>query len=221
LIWVLTGLPDALIISGVILIGLWLSNFAFDRGVPQYVSRKIGHGAGGLSFLLSLYFFASPWWPICLAFLFGCILLLVRFFRPATFRGVGGAGRSSSSFSEVLFAWTAVPVYLVGWAWCHQPALTVASLLFMAWGDGITGLVRSRMYSGPVKGLRGSWAMLSVCLVISLALIHPFWIGVLASLAATITEWAFGDVGRIKSIDDNLAIPVISLATMLALFLLI
>jgi phytol kinase len=218
--WVLAGLPDALIISCVIVIGLLFSNFAYDQGVPQYVSRKIGHGAGGLSFLLSLYFFESPWWPACLAFLFGGILLLVRFFRPATFRGVGGSGRNYSSFSEVLFAWTAVPVYLVGWAWCRQPALTVASLLFMAWGDGITGLVRSRMYSSPVKGMRGSLAMLAVCLIISLVLIRPLWIGALGSLAATITEWSFGDVGLIKRIDDNLAIPVISLATMLGLIAL-
>jgi dolichol kinase len=93
-------------------------------------------------------------------------------------------------------------------------------LLFMAWGDCVTGLVRFKVYGKPVKGLWGSVAMLAVCLAISRAFVAPFWIGAVASAIAVATEWAFGDAGIIRWADDNWAIPVTSLAGILGLLAL-
>jgi len=106
------------------------------------------------------------------------------------------------------------------WLWLKKPLFAVSSLLFMAWGDCVTGLVRYRVYHRPVKGLWGSAAMLGVCLAISWAYLRPFWIGAVGSVVAVATEWAFGDVGIIRWADDNWAIPVTSLASMLALLAL-
>jgi phytol kinase len=212
-----TGLPFAVLITGLVLVGLWVSNIAYDRGIPHYISRKIGHGAGGMGFLLILLFFRSALWPLILSGLFGLLLLVARLARPVTFRGVGGSGRRDKAFAEVWFPWVAVPVFAIGWLWLDRPELATASLLFMAWGDGLTGLVRSQVYHKPVKGLWGSIAMLGVCLVVSWVLISPFWIGVVASLAASATEWAFGDVGQVKWSDDNWAIPLASLGVLLGL----
>jgi|WetSurMetagenome_2_1015567.scaffolds.fasta_scaffold536119_1 phytol kinase len=211
----LAELPYALIIIGAVLVGLWISNILYDLKVPHYISRKVGHSAGGLAYLSSVFLFSSAWWPIILSFSFGLILWIARFRHPRTFRGVGGSGRSPHSLSEVWFAWIAVPVFAVGWLWLNQPFLAVSCLLFMAWGDCVTGLVRSEIYGKPVKGLWGSLAMLLVCLVISWAFIKPFWIGAIVSVVATITEWSFGDVGLIKWADDNWAIPVVSLVFLL------
>ena len=91
----------------------------------------------------------------------------------------------------------------------------------MAWGDCVTGLVRSEVYGKPVKGLWGSLAMLVVCLAISWAFIKPFWIGIISSIIATGTEWAFGDTGIVKWADDNWAVPVISLASILSFSVLV
>ena len=209
--------PYALIITGAVLTGLWLSNTLYDLKVPHYISRKIGHSAGGLGFLIALFTFSSAYWPLLLSFCFGLILWVARLFRPHTFRGVGGSGRNPDVMAEVWFAWIAVPLFAVGWLWLDKPFITVSCLLFMAWGDCISGLVRSEVYGRPVKGLWGSLAMLVCCLVISWAFIQPFWIGAAGSAIATLTEWAFGDVGVIKWADDNWAIPVISLATTLGL----
>jgi phytol kinase len=213
-------LPIALLIAGVVLTGLWISNIIYDRGVPQYISRKIGHCAGGVGFLICL-FFTSSGWPIILSAAFGAVLLGARLTKPDTFRGVGGSGRSSGVMAEVWFPWVAVPVFIVSWSWLDRPALGVAVLLFMAWGDGVTGLVRSQVYHQPVKGLWGSVVMLGVCLVVSLVLVRPFWIGSLVSLVAVIVEWAFGDTGKFKWADDNWAIPVVSLAVLLGLMAMI
>ena len=212
--------PYAVIICGAIITGLWLSNILYDFGVPHYISRKIGHFTGGLAFLISIFVFSSSWWPIILAVLFGTMLLVARIVRPATFRGVGGSGRSEKVMAEIWFAWTAVLVYGISWLWLQKPSVAIACLLFMAWGDGITGLVRWYIYRRPVKGLWGSLAMLCVCSIISWTLVRPFWIGAIGSVTAVITEWAFGDVGIFKWADDNWAIPLISMGTILGIMAL-
>jgi phytol kinase len=212
-------LPIVVLIAGEVLFGLWLSNIVYDHGVPHYISRKIGHAAGGVGFLL-LLFVTWPWWPIILAAGFSLLLLGARLIRPDTFRGVGGSGRTEKVMAEVWFPLVAVPVFAIAWLWLSQPAVAVTCLLFMAWGDGVTGLVRSHIYKRPVKGLWGSLAMLCVCLIISWVFIKPFWIGALASAVAAITEWIFGDCGLCKWADDNWAIPLTSLATILGLMVL-
>jgi phytol kinase len=209
--------PYAVIVIGAVLVGLWVSNTLYDLKVPHYISRKIGHSAGGLGFLTMVFAFSSAIWPMILAFSFGLILWLARLWRPGTFRGVGGSGRNPNVKAEVWFAWIAVPIFAVGWLWLNQPFITVSCLLFMAWGDCVTGLIRSEVYHKPVKGLWGSVAMLIVCLVISWAFIKPFWIGAAGSAVATIVEWSFGDVGLIKWADDNWAIPALSLGFILGL----
>jgi dolichol kinase len=90
----------------------------------------------------------------------------------------------------------------------------------MAWGDCVTGLVRSQLYHKPVKGLWGSLAMFLTCLIISLAFIHPFWIGLVVSSVATVTEYTCGDVGILTKIDDNFAIPITSFVTLFGLLAL-
>jgi phytol kinase len=209
--------PYAVIVTGTVMAGLWVSNFAYDRKVPQYVSRKIGHAAGGVGFLICALFFPTAWWPIILCAGFGFILWGARLSRPRTFRGVGGSGRNPNVMAEVWFPWVGVPVFAIGWLWLDKPFIALACLLFMAWGDGVSGLVRAAVYGKPVKGLWGSVGMLGVCLIISWIFITPFWLGVVGSVVATAVEWSFGDVGLLKWADDNWAIPVLSLACLLGL----
>ena len=116
--------------------GLWVSNLAYDRGVPHYISRKIGHGAGGMGFLLILVFFRSALWPLLLAVLFGLLLLIARLARPVTFRGVGGSGRSDRTFAEVYFPWVAVPVFAIGWLWLDRPELAAETSRNGWWHTG-------------------------------------------------------------------------------------
>jgi dolichol kinase len=217
----LTEFPYAVIAAGTVLAGLWISNIVYDLKVPHHISRKIGHAAGGLAFLISVLLFTSAVWPMILAGLFVVLLFGARFVAPGTFRGVGGTARKTSVFSEVWFALVAVPVFGIAWLWLDRPLIALASLLFMAWGDCLTGITRSQVYHREVKGLWGSVAMLLVCLTISWAFVKPFWIGVVGSAVAVGTEWAFGECGLIKWGDDNWAIPLSSMAVMLGLLVLV
>ena len=213
------GIPLAILVAGVVLVGLWTSNIVFDHGVPNYISRKIGHGAGGVAFLAAL-FFATAAWPIAVAAGFGVLLLTARLVKPELLRGVGGTGRASTALAEVWFPWVAVPVFAISWLWLDRPEVAVASLLFMAWGDGITGLVRTLVYHRAVKGLWGSLAMLCVCLAIAGVLVRPFWIGIIASVVAVAVERTFGEYGVFKWADDNWAIPLASMGTIIGLMAL-
>jgi len=216
----LSEIPYAVMVLGVVLVGLWISNVLYDLKVPHYLSRKVGHGAGGVGFLLCGCLFSSAFWPIALSGSFALVLSGARIFKPGTFRGVGGSGRVGNVKSEVWFAAIGVPVFAVGWLWLDRPFVAVSCLLFMAWGDCLTGLVRYRVYGKPVKGLWGSVAMLVVCLVVAAAFLRPFWIGAFGAVVAVITERLFGDVGIVKWADDNWAIPVASLACILILLAL-
>jgi len=205
-------IPYTVLIAGAALVGLWVSNILFDLKVPHYISRKIGHSAGGLGFLLCALLFSSGWWPLVLSAAFVAMLGGARFTKPDTFRGVGGTGRPTQAMAEVWFPLAAIPVIGIGWVWLDRPLVAISCLLFMAWGDAVTGLVRSQIYGRPVKGIWGSVAMFITCLVIAWAFIHPFWVGAVTALVATATEWACGDVGKVN-LDDNLMIPLVSCAT--------
>ncbi|MBA7677580.1 hypothetical protein ES703_85839 [subsurface metagenome] len=215
----LAEVPFVILIAGAGLVGLWISNVLFDLKVPHYISRKIGHSAGGMGFLLCALLLSSGWWALIIAASFTVMLGCARYVRPTTFRGVGGSGRPKEIMAEVWFPLASLPVIGVGWIWLGEPLVAISCLLFMAWGDMITGIVRSQVYGRPVKGLWGSVAMLATCLVISAAFIQPFWVGAVASLVATVTEWACGDVGVIK-LDDNLMIPLTSCVTVFGILAL-
>jgi hypothetical protein len=52
----ISEIPYTMIISGVALVGLWISNILYDLKVPHYLSRKIGHSAGvSWPFLLAFF----------------------------------------------------------------------------------------------------------------------------------------------------------------------
>ncbi|MBA7675892.1 hypothetical protein ES703_84131 [subsurface metagenome] len=205
------------LIAGVVLAGLWISNILYDLKVPHYISRKVSHIAGGVGFLLFVLLFEEPWWPIVVSCLFVLLMSGAKLISPSIFRGTGGGGR----LSELWYPVSGVLVFTVGWAWLNQPVLCLMCFLAMAWGDSATSFVRYKVYGRPVKGLWGSAAMFATCLILAWAFVEPFWVGAVTALAATIAEWACGDVGVIKCVDDNIAIPVVSLATLFGILALI
>ena len=217
----ITEIPYVVLISGAVLVGLWTSNILYDLKVPHYTSRKIGHAAGGLGFLLCAFLFSSGWWPLILAAGFVGLLGGARLIKPDTFRGVGGTGRPQEVMAEVWFPLASIPVISIGWIWLDRPLVAISCLLFMAWGDCVTGICRSQIYGRPVKGAWGSVAMFITCLIIAWCFIEPFWVGAVTATVATITEWACGDVGVIKFLDDNLMIPLTSCATVFGILALI
>jgi phytol kinase len=217
---ILNETPYVLATAAIVTAGLLLANFLYDRGMPNYLTRKIGHAAGGLAFLLGAFWYSSAFWPIILSTSFGSVMLVTHYRKPDLFRGVGGNGRQDGAISEVWFPFIAVPVFLISWQWLQKPMLGIACLLFMAWGDGLTGLVRSYVYHKSAKGWWGSLAMLAACLIIAVLFIVPLWVGLTGAVVAVLAEQVFGRQGIVRWGDDNWAIPALSLGVILGLMAL-
>lgn len=210
----ISEIPYVLLIAGAVLVGLYLANYFYDKGVEQYISRKVGHGVGGMGFLLLALIFSEPWWPLVIAGGFCLLLGGARFLKPQAFRGVGGTARQHA-FAEVYFPVAGVISLGVGWAWLGNPWLAVVPCLFMAWGDMLTGLVRSRVYKREVKGNWGSVAMIVVCLLVAY-FFKPYWIGAIGAVVATLAE-RFTSISR-GIWDDNWTIVLSSLLVMTVLY---
>ena len=195
--------PFSLLIAGAALLGLYLANLFYDRGIPQYISRKIGHLGGCVGFLLCPLLFSSFWWPLILTTGFTALLLYARLFKPKTFRGVGGSGRPQA-LAEIHFPATGIVLIGVCWGIFNQPWLAIVPLLFMSGGDSITGLIRSKVYNKEMKGLWGSVGMLPVCLLFA-CFFSPYWISAIGAISATLIE-KFSPTNRF--VDDNLLIPL-------------
>lgn len=211
-------LKFAVLVAAAILVGLHIANLLYDEGVVHWRSRKIGHLAGAGAYLGSAYMFSSWHWPVVLSGGFVLILLAARILAPDTFRGVGGTARPGQ-LSEIWYPVSGTLCLIVGWGVFDRPFETVAAICMMGAGDAVTGIVRSQFTTRPEKHWSGSVAMFFVCLLLAWVFITPMWAGALVALAATATEWACGDVSRIRllrRVDDNLAIPLVSLGVMLA-----
>ena len=205
--------PFALLIAGIIVVGLYLANYFLDKGCEQYVSRKAGHGIAGMGILLCVFLFSSVWWPLILTVGFTLTLLIARGVAPTTFRGVGGSSRQSA-FAEVFLPSAAVIAILVGWLWLNSPWLAVVPILYTCFGDMVTGLVRSRLYHHEVKGNAGSVAMIVVCLLVAY-FYSPYWIAVVGAVVATLAE-RFTPPSH-GFWDDNWSITISSLVVMVVL----
>jgi len=210
---VLAELPYVLIITGAVMLGLYLANLFYDYNIPQYISRKIGHLAGCAGFLFCPFLFSDFRWPLILTVGFTALLLYARFFRPSTFRGVGGSGRIDA-LAEIHFPATGIITIGLLWGCFDQPWLAIIPLAYMGAGDAVTGLIRAKVYGREVKGLWGSLGMLVTCLLLSY-FITPYWIGAAGAIAAVIAE-KFTKTSRY--IDDNATIPLVSAFVMSALY---
>ena len=207
----IADIPYVVLITCATLVGLHIANICYDYKVPHYISRKIGHFAGGAGYLFCVLLFQSPVWPIILSLTFTILLGISRGVGgPYIFRGVA----RTVTLAEIWFPLSSTMVLIVGWGILNEPLVSVACILMMAWGDMVTGLVRHQVYKKPVKGLWGSLAMFIVCLILSWCFIKPLYLGVIVALVATVTEYLCGDVSRVKFlrlIDDNLAIPIVAM----------
>lgn len=211
----LQEVPFVILIAGAALLGLYLANLFYDYGIPQYISRKLGHLGGCVGFLLCPLLFSSFWWPLILTAGFTLLLLYARAFKPSTFRGVGGSGRPEA-LAEIHFPATGIVLISVGWGILNEPWLAIVPLCFMGGGDAITGLIRSRVYRREVKGNWGSLGMLFACLILAYFM-EPYYIGLAGAITATLAE-KFTPTTRF--LDDNLSIPLCSFAVMALLYLL-
>ena len=197
--------------------------FAKRQGhrVAIYYARKVIHilAAGVVSILIALYpIYSTPLLP----FLMGLVLAGLTYLPHRTGKLMYWF-QDPENIYEVDFCIMWAIFITLGWFAGRQfgynsPFLFgVLPLLYMAIGDGVTGIVRNALFRRRVKHWSGNLAMFAVCTAIALAL--GFGLpGVIAALVASAVE-RVEYLGGIR-LDDNVTVPTVSFATLYLLHLL-
>ncbi len=199
-------------IATVGLAGLAASNFLYDLGVPNTISRYAAPMLGGTAFLVAVLLL-DPWPATALSggLALGILGLRVGFRRGL--RGIRG-NLKTQAWAEITYALAGTASLAIGWGLLGDRWLAFLPIAFMAWGDSAVGLLRATIWGRNVGSLWPSLGMLAVCLAAA-ALFQPYWIGALAALVATAAERRRPMVLIIW--DDNLHVVAMSLAVMAAL----
>ena len=79
-------------------------------------------------------------------------------------------------------------------------------MLFMAYGNGITGIIRNLKYNKRTKAWEGTAGMLVLCVIIGAKM---GFAGIFAGIVCSFVE-------RIENIDDNFTVPASGLLILLA-----
>ncbi len=183
----------------------WLYDLVVRRGWDPkrgtYLGRKFVHifGAGVVAALLP-FEFHEPYLP----FAFAMALALLTYTLHRANRVLYWF-QDPANYSETYFALTWGAAVLLTWFFDRSFLLAVVPTLFMAWGDGVTGVVRNLIYKKRTKAWQGSVAMLLVCVPVG-ALMGAA--GVVAGVLSTAVE-------RLEGIDDNISIPLVTLCVLI------
>jgi dolichol kinase len=184
----------------------WVYNFALKKGYPQhsatYFGRKIIHifASGIIAFLIP-FLYKKPFLPFISA-----IILGIYTYLPHKKEKLFQWYQVRENTYEVNFSIMWGLSILVGWYFDKTFWLGVVPVLFMSFGDGITGIVRNIKYKIRNKSWEGSLAMLIVCSLIGLKF---GFAGIVAAAAATIVE---------RFDDDNIWVPLVSLSILILFY---
>jgi len=181
----------------------------WSHRVGVYFARKVIHIlAGGLvAYVVGAFnVFSSPILPV------GCCLLLALVCYDHHRRGnLMWWFQVEENMYEVNFCVMWGLLVALGWVISGGWWLGVVPILFMAWGDGVTGVVRNFLFRRRTKHWTGNVAMFCICGPIGYYFFG--WVGVLAAVLACLIEH-LEKVGKYL-IDDNISVPLLSFVVLL------
>ncbi len=196
---ILIGIP---VFAWVVIVTFLVSKW-FYRRYSNYRARKaIHYFAGGIVALLAPFIFQTPYVFVTASFLLFIVTYLPHAWgRPLKWFQIEG------KYGEVYFTFSYFVLFSIFWNLDVRVAVTAA--LFMAFGDGITGIVKEQFYGKrenerAVKGLNwGNLAMFLVCAPIGY--VFEGVPGLIAAVYASLVEAFYG-------VDDNVTVPLGSAA---------
>ena len=186
------------------------------RGVEPiravYYNRKIIHMAGaGVPSLFVPLVFTSWWYPM----LGGVILGLFLYAAHASGRRLYWF-QIEENLNDVTFAvmWW-ITLGLLWWL-LGDPWLAILPAVFMAFGDGVTGVIRNYFIRRRTKHVIGNVGMLLVSVPLAWLIgsqadpALPVWAVIAATVASVVERYEFGPI------DDNILIAIASTLILLA-----
>ena len=177
-----------------------------EHMVAVYYNRKVAHMlAGGVPIIASPIVFDNPIW-VLIGGVLGSIGLASTHLMDRRLWWM----QTEQNMNDATFAlMLGVSVFLI-WEYSNQPWLAILPSLFMAFGDGVTGIIRNKMFKRRTKSAWGNVGMAALCLPLGyfIGMMSepeiPLW-GLISGIVASVVErYEFG------VIDDNILIVVFS-----------
>jgi len=182
----------------------WMIKKVYKKEVALYYNRKIIHiFAGGVVVLAVPFVFHSPWYPL----LAGVVLSIGTYVAHKSGRLLYWF-QKEDDINDVTFCFMWGLAIFVLWMILGNPWVAIIPPAFIAFGDGITGIVRNLAFHERRKHPIGNVYMMGVCIPIGYCFANmvgiPIW-GIIAAVAASFFErYEFGPI------DDNILITVSS-----------
>ncbi len=182
----------------------WMIKKRIKRDVAVYYNRKLIHIlAGGVIVIAVPFVFSNPLYPL----FSGLVLTVFTFFSHR--RGnVLYWFQTKDNFNDVTFCFMWGLTIFILWQILGNPWVAIIPPAFIAFGDGITGIVRNFAFEERKKHPIGNIYMMGVCIPIGYFFANsgepsiPLW-GVIAAIVASLFErYEFG------KIDDNILVTV-------------
>ncbi|MFT7286270.1 MAG: phytol kinase [Halieaceae bacterium] len=176
-----------------------------------YYNRKIVHMAGaGVASLMVPLVFTDIWYPLIAGILFSGFTWITHALNMRLYWFQVEENRNDFKFA---ISWLGSVTFL--WWLFDDPWLAILPALFMAFGDGVTGIARNHFVRRRSKSPIGNFFMLLVSAPMGWVIggladpAIPVW-GLIAGVIATVVErYEFGPI------DDNILITLAATATLL------
>lgn len=181
-------------------------HFALKRGRSTnssiYFSRKVIHFlAGGLTAMLLPFVAHEPFLPAITAF-----ALALMTYLPHKINRRMYWFQDPENIYDVDFTLSWGLIIFFTWYIDRSFWLGVIPVLFMAFGDGITGIIRNLKYNRRTKAWEGTLGMLVLCMIIGAKM---GFAGIFAGILCSLVE-------RVENLDDNVTVPAVGLFILLA-----
>jgi len=172
------------------------------KKVAIYYNRKFIHiFAGGIVVLMVPFLFSNPWLPLLSGIIMAIITLIAHRSGNSFYWFQTG-----KDFNDVSFCFMWGIAIFVLWQIYGDPWIAIIPPAFIAFGDGITGIVRNIAFNERRKHPIGNIYMMGVCIPIGYYFANagdpsiPLW-GIIAAIFASFFErYEFGPI------DDNILV---------------
>ena len=200
------GLWAAIVVFGIKPFYHYLRKQGSEHMVAVYYNRKVAHMlAGGVPIIASPMVFDNPIW-VLIGGVLGSIALAATHILDRRLWWM----QTEQNMNDATFALMLGLSVFVIWEYSDEPWLAILPSLFMAFGDGVTGIIRNKMFNKRTKSAWGNVGMAALCIPLGYIIGAmaepqiPLW-GLIAGIVASFVErYEFGPI------DDNVLIVVFS-----------
>ncbi len=200
------GLWAAIVVFGIKPFYHYLRKQGSEHMVAVYYNRKVAHMlAGGVPIIASPMVFDNPIW-VLIGGVLGSIALAATHILDRRLWWM----QTEQNMNDATFALMLGLSVFVIWEYSDEPWLAILPSLFMAFGDGVTGIIRNKMFKKRTKSAWGNVGMAALCIPLGYIIGAmaepqiPLW-GLIAGIVASFVErYEFGPI------DDNVLIVVFS-----------